>query len=180
MESSPKSRKIGLAIFSVFIIWHAVGITIVGPFSESNFRNGLMSLYKDYLGILHLDTSWPFYAPNPGRGSVLRYETTSASGEKKYFHLTQARGKYEHAYFRYSNFYNYLFSHPKYAEKRGYDKSVARFLCARHKGKNVISIRFILLRQQEFTYEDYKKGKRPLDKEFLKRTFYGPFSCTGT
>jgi hypothetical protein len=137
-----------------------------------------MTVYQNYLAVFHLDSSWPFYAPNPFLGSILNYETVSASGETKTYPLTHGRGKFNHAYFRYTNFYAYLFSDVQYTKKRGYDKSVARYLCNKHKGSDITSINFILLNQTTFTYEDYQKGKRPLDKEFLKKTVFGPYSCS--
>lgn len=177
MERSKLTRNVALSLLSVFIIWHSIGIGIVGPFSQSYLRDGLMSVYKDYLGFFHLDRSWPFYAPNPFRGSILSYETISSSGKTDTHPLTQARDKFDHAYFRYTNFYAYLFSNPKYSKKRGYDKSVARYLCNRHQGDNVTAINFILLNQTAFSSEDYRSGKRPLDEEFLSKSVYGPYSC---
>ena len=177
MEWSQRTRSTGFLILSVFIIWHAIGITIIGPFSKSYMRDGLMNVYQDYLAVFHLDKSWPFYAPNPFLGSILSYETVSAIGENQVHPLTQSRERYDHSYFRYTNFYAYLFSDVEYSKQRGYDKSVVRYLCNQHKGTDITSINFILLNQTTFTYEDYQKGKRPLDEEFLEKTIYGPYSC---
>ncbi len=179
MNWSQRTRSIGLIILSVFIIWHVVGITIIGPFSKSYLRDNLMQVYQNYLSFFHLDRSWPFYAPNPAMGSILRYETVNTSGETKTYPLTQSRKKSDHSYFRYTNFYAYLFSDPEYAKKRGYDQSVARYLCSQHVDSNVSSINFILLNQTTFTYEDYRAGKRPLDEEFLETKTFGPYSCDG-
>lgn len=178
MEWPQRARSAGFFILSVFIIWHAIGITIIGPFSKSYLRDNLMNVYQDYLAIFHLDRSWPFYAPNPFLGSILSYETVSVSGETNAYPLTQARDKFDHAYFRYTNFYAYLFSDPEYTKKRGYDSSVARFLCNQHLARDVIAINFILREQKMFTYEDYRAGKRPLDEEFLETKAFGPYSCT--
>ena len=177
MEWSQRMRSVGLIILSVFIIWHAVAIVIVGPFGRSSLRDGLMNVYQDYLTVFHLDRSWPFYAPNPFLGSILNYETLSASGETHAYPLTQAREKFDHSYFRYTNFYAYLFGDVEYSKQRGYDKSVARYLCSQHKGSDIISINFILLNQTTFTNEDYRNGKRPLDEEFLEKAVFGPYSC---
>jgi hypothetical protein len=177
MEWSQRSRSFGLFILSVFIIWHAAGIAIVGPFGKSYLRDNLMHAYRDYLAVFHLDRSWPFYAPNPFLGSILNYETVSTPGETKIYPLTQARKQYDHAYFRYTNFYAYLFSDPDYSKKRGYDKSVASYLCKQHAGSDITAINFILLNQKAFSYEDYRKGKRPLDEAFLERKVFGPYPC---
>ena len=180
MEWSKRARSAGFIILSVFIIWHAIGITIIGPFSKSYLRNGLMNVYQDYLAIFHLDRSWPFYAPNPFLGSILSYETVSATGEIKTYPLTQSRQKFDHSYFRYTNFYAYLFSDAEYSKQRGYDKSVARYLCNQHLEGDITSINFVLLNQTTFTYKDYQKGKRPLDEEYLEKTVFGPYSCART
>ena len=176
MERPQRVRSIGFILLSIFLVWHAIGITIVGPFSQSYLRDGLMKVYQGYLGVFHLDRSWPFYAPNPFLGSILKYQTVSQSGETKNYPLTQAREKYEHAYFRYTNFYAYLFSDPDYSKKRGYDKSVARYLCAQHL-EDIVQIKFILLKQKMFTRNDYLAGKQPLDSEFLEEKIFGPYDC---
>jgi len=170
-------RAAGYVLMSLFIIWHVVGIAIVGPFDRSYMRDGLMKIYRPYLAFFHLNQSWPFYAPNPFPGSILNYQTTDASGVTRVYPLTQGREKFDHAYFRYTNFYAYLFSDPKYTQKKGYDKSVARFLCNRHFKENIVSIEFVLLSQKPFSREDYLSGKRPLDPEFLKETRFGPYPC---
>ena len=177
MEWSKRARSVGFFLLSVFIIWHAIGIAMLGPFGKSYLRDGLMNIYQNYLTVFHLDRSWPFYAPNPFLGSILSYETLSTSGETKSYPLTQSREKFDHSYFRYTNFYAYLFGHVEYSKYRGYDKSVARYLCSQHKGSDITSINFILLNQMTFTYEDYRNGKRPLDEEFLEKTIFGPYSC---
>ncbi|MCI0507731.1 MAG: hypothetical protein L0Z73_16695 [Gammaproteobacteria bacterium] len=177
MDWSQRTRSLGLIILSVFIVWHAIGIAVVGPFGKSYLRDSLMRLYHNYLAVFHLDRSWPFYAPNPFLGSILNYETVSASGETKIYPLTHAREKFDHAYFRYTNFYAYLFNDPDYSKRRGYDKSVAHYLCKQHAGRNITAINFILFSQRPFSYEDYQKGKRPLDEEFLERKAFGPYHC---
>jgi len=177
MERTKKLHAVGLGLFSIFLIWHAVGISIVGPAGDSYLRKSLMSIYQPYLTLLHLDGSWPFYAPNPFMGSVLRYETINSSEESQIYPLTNIREKYEHAYFRYTNFYAYLFSDPNYTKERGYDKSVAQHLCTQHEKSNIKLINFILLKQKRFTYQDYRQGKRPLDAEFMDKTVFGPYPC---
>jgi len=177
MEWSRRARATGLFILSLFIIWHMVGIAIVGPFDRSFMRDGLMKVYQPYLATFHLNQSWPFYAPNPFPGSILNYQTISSAGEAETYPLTQARAKFNHAYFRYTNFYAYLFSDPEYTRKKGYDKSVANYLCSKHQNQDVVSVKFILLNQKMFTRDDYLAGKRPLDKEFLRESVFGPYSC---
>ena len=177
MDQSRRIRSVSFSLLSAFLLWHAVGVSIVGPSADSYLRQSLMSFYQDYLAVFHLDRSWPFYAPDPFRGSILRYQTVNAVGETHTYPLTEARQKFNHAYFRYTNFYAYLFSNPQYSKKRGYDRSVARYLCEQHAGSDVRAINFVLLNQKRFTYQDYQQGKRPLDEEFLRKTMFGPYRC---
>lgn len=177
MEWLKLTRTASFILLSFFVVWHAIGISIVGPFNKSHLRDNLMTVYHDYLAVFHLDNSWPFYAPNPFLGSILSYETINASQQTKTYPLTQARHRFEHAYFRYTNFYAYLFSNPEYTKQRGYDKSVARYLCSQHKTGDVMAINFILLNQTTFTDEDYRNGMKPLDEQFLQKTVYGPYPC---
>lgn len=174
---SHATRNLGFALFSAFILWHIVAITVVGPSSKSYMRDNLMVIFGPYLKVLNLDRSWPFYAPNPFFGSVLSYEISDDSGHRSSYPLTQARTKIEHGYFRYTNFYAYLFSDAAYSHERGYDRSVARYLCKKHALGQGSSIYFMLRNQQKFTFEDYRRGKRPMDDEFLKTTNHGPYPC---
>ncbi len=177
MECSKRGKTTGYAVMSVFIVWHVVGIGIVGPSRESYIHDRLMNYFEHYLSLFHLNRSWPFYAPDPYPGSVLSYETVDSSGERKTYPLTQARPKFDHAYFRYTNFYAYLFSDPQYTKDRGYDISLAHYLCSRHSGSYVASINFVLLNQKPFTHKDYRQGKHPLEEEFLQKSVFGPYPC---
>ena len=171
-------RKAGFAVMSAFIVWHAVGVSLVGPLPDSELRKNLMEVYGYYLAFFHLDSTWMFYAPNPSFGSILRYETLNSRGEKSVFPLSESHGKFDHAYSRYTNFYGYLFAYPKYARNHGYHKSVARYLCGQHqKSEEIVQIRFFIFRQQRFTKDDYLKGKHPLDNEFLKKGVSRAYKC---
>ncbi|MDH5326173.1 MAG: hypothetical protein OEZ68_16270 [Gammaproteobacteria bacterium] len=176
MDKRLVPQRIGSLILSLFIVWHAVGITVVGPLNKGSARDKLITAYGPYLNLLHLNDEWPFYAPNPFLGSIMSYKAVDRSGQTKTYPLTQAHHKLDHAYFRYTNFYVYLFSAPNYAQQRGYDKSVARFLCAQHQG-SVREISFVLQKQKRFTPRDYKAGYRPTDPPFLDTHIFGPFPC---
>ena len=178
MEWSRRTHRFGLTILSIFILWHAIAITIVGPFGNSHLRRNLMQVYQDYLAIFHLDRAWAFYSPNPVPGSMLSYQTTAATGEQQTYPLSHARGKFAHAYFRYTNFYAYLFSDPTYSQQRGYDKSVANFLCRQHPASNIKEIHILLLSQKLVSFEDYREGKRPLDEAYLTKAVLGPYPCS--
>ena len=177
MAWSQRARSAGFILLSIFIVWHAIGIAIVGPFGKSYLRDNLMGVYQYYLPVFHLDRNWPFYAPEPFIGSILEYETVSTNGEKHTYPLSHAREKFDHAYFRYTNFYAYLFSDPKYTKQRGFDISVANYLCRQHRGTEVTAINFILHSQKIFSFKDYQQGKRPLDEEFVTQKVFGPYSC---
>lgn len=175
--AAPRLRRLGYALFSLFILWHVAAITIVGPFSKSYLRDGLMQVFGGYLSFFKLDRSWPFYAPNPAYGRIMRYETIDGDGKRALYPLTQARDKFDHAYFRYTNFYFYLFNNPQYSKARGYDVSVARYLCGQHANDKTVAINFIVLNQKRLTYLDYQQGKRPQDPDFLTQKEFGPYPC---
>jgi len=177
MGQSKIIRNMGLVLFSLFLLWHAIGIAIVGPAHDSVMRNSMMRIYSHYLALFHLNQPWLFYAPNPYWGSILQYETINAAGEKQTYTLTNNRNKYDHTYFRYTNFYAYLFADPQYTKQKGYDKSVSRYLCAQHKNSDIKKINFILQKQKKFTYSDFRSGKRPLDKRFLAKIVFGSYHC---
>jgi len=161
---------------SIFVIWHFVAIVIIGPFSSSYLHNNLVKIYRPYLTLTHLERSWSFYAPPP-MGSILRYKTISKNAVEKNYPLTPTDKKFSHSYFRYTNFYYYLFYNPRYIAKRGYDRSVTRFLCDKHKSEGIIEIVYVLLKQKSFSYKDFLNGKKATDKEFLAKTLFGPYKC---
>lgn len=178
MLKGERARKTGLVLLSVFIVWHAIGTSLVGPLPQGQLKESLMKVYGSYLTFFHLNNSWWFYAPNPFLGSILRYETVNSRGEKSVHPLSESRDKFDHAYSRYINFYGYLLMYPKYSGERGYTESVARYLCGQHAAsEKIVSIRFLLFRQQRFTPDDYLQGKRPFDEEFLKKTVSRHYPC---
>lgn len=152
-------------------------MSVVGPLYHSNPESLLSKIYYNYLSVLRLNRAWPFYAPNPQLGIIMRYETVDAHGKSQVHPLTEAYGRYQHAYARYSNVFVYLFEYPDYTRERGFDKSVARYICEQHKQEDVREINFIVLNQKIFTHEDYQNGKDPLDPEFVERKVFGPYSC---
>jgi len=180
MVRSERIRKVGLSLMSVFIVWHVIAICVVGPSHPHYLRSGLIGIYQDYLAVFKLNGPWSFYAPNPPFGSIMRYETVSTSGEIRTYPLTEAYHKFDHAYVRNINFYLYFFSDSVYTKQQGYDKSVARYLCAQHEGSDVSEIIFRRYRQKRFTFGDYQKGRYPLDDEFLKHSVHGPYPCART
>jgi hypothetical protein len=177
---SRQARAAGFTLLSAFIVWHAIGIAVVGPFSNSYLRENLLTVYQYYLPVFHLNRNWPFYAPDPFLGSILSYETVDTNGEKLRYPLTHAREKFDHAYFRYTNLYAYLFSDAGYSSRRGYDKAVASYLCRQHAPQQIKSVMFVLQIQKSFNYEDYRNGKRPLDAEFIAERTFGPFPCASS
>lgn len=179
MTRRERLRKITLGLMSVFIVWHMMAMMVVGPFHESKLRSSLYDIFKEYLWLVKLDGPWSFYAPNVAYGTIFRYETVSASGERKTHPLTEAKKKFEHGYVRNINFYLYFFFNPEYTRKQGYDKSVARHLCNKHAGEDVDQIIFRRYVQKRFTPQDYLMGKNPLDDEFLKFKVFGPYPCAG-
>lgn len=179
MQRSELKQKIVLTLFSVFIVWHAIGIGVVAPSHGSHFRESMMKIYGNYLSTFRIHPTWHFYSPNPGRGVLISYETISDSGGRQRYPLSQARHKFNHAYFRYTNFYVYLFSDEDYSARQGYDQSVANYLCRQHEGENVSQIEFVYYSQKVFSPQNYRDGKRALDDEFLSRdATYGPFNCS--
>ena len=178
MVHSERMRKAGLALMSVFIVWHLCAMLVVGPSHKSKLRSALYGHYKEYLWLLSLDGPWAFYAPNVPYGVIFRYQTVSSTGEIKTWPLTEAKKKYEHGYVRNINFYLYFLFNPEYARKQGYDKSVARYLCGKHAEEDVKEIVFRRNQQKRFTPEDFLAGKDPYAPPFLKQLTYGPYPCS--
>jgi len=178
MLRSKRNRSVGLSLMSVFIIWHLIAMLVVGPSHQSNLRSSLIGIYEEYLWFLKLDGPWSFYAPNVPYGILFRYETVSSTGEVKTYPLTEAKNKLDHGYVRNINFYLYFFFNSVDTKQRGYDKSVARYLCDKHAGTDVKEIVFRRYLQKRFTPKDYLQGKDPYSRAFLRHTVHGPYPCS--
>ena len=167
-------------IFSLFIVWHVIAIAVVGPMWGDSPEVLKQSHFRHYLAFFHLDRAWPFYAPNPQLGTLVRYQTVDSTGTVKTYPLTEAYNRYQHAFSRNGNIYTYLFQYPEYTSDRGFDRSIARYLCSRHAGEQIQSIKFIQLVQKPLSHQDYLKGARPLDPEYVNSSIFGPYPCSTT
>jgi hypothetical protein len=127
-----------------------------------------------YLTIFRLDNRWSFFAPNVGRQVVFRYIVEDAQGNEHTFEPLNEPS----------------WSFPKYAMWRQfkylYDSVVADpetfvpvvgVLCRQHASLKPVAISFVSVAELDFWPEDYLKGRRPLDPEFVKATRLTNTSC---
>jgi hypothetical protein len=176
MTTARPLHSAGIVALSVFIVWHAVGIAFVGPSGDSQLRRQLLEVWRPYLDFLQLNRRWAFFAPDVAYGSFFEYEVLRSSGTRERYPLSHALHRFHPAYFRHTSFYYYLFDGWERARARGYDRSVARYLCRLH-GTEAVSIHFVRHYQRRFTAADYRLGKRPLDPAFVDDYVDGPYAC---
>lgn len=178
MPSMPQNlatikRRIGYLVASVFVIWHTTAIVFVGPWPfENKFWRVLAPYFSTYIYSLQLGADWKFYAPDVALGSVLRYVVTSAENGRRYqFNLTEALRRSGPSYYRYTTTYLYVIDYP------AFKTDFLKYLCKKHLDLSPATVDLDIFLQRRLGPEDYLRGDRPLDANYLRGRDVATFSC---
>lgn len=129
-------------------------------------------IFQPYLALLHLDSGWGFFAPDPHPGVRMLYVLTDDQGRKHEVDFTSSLERSATGFQRYTMMQDYL-----WIEAQPYTTHAARYLCRRHADLRPRQIAFRFHRVQPLTPEAYLQGHRPLDPEFLVIEDHEPVPC---
>lgn len=164
-------RRLGFVAGSLFLAWHALAI-VVGPAPASHAAGAAYPAFAPYLRVLDLDHGWSFFAPNPGRGRLLRYAVIDGAGARHDRRLTEALTPLDPAYLRWTTLYAYLD-----VDLPHHLRAAADHLCRRHRDLDPRAIVFVHRDQLTLTPESYRAGHRPLDEDYVTTTELAPLEC---
>jgi hypothetical protein len=169
------SQKILFVLTSMFLIWHTLAL-VIGPSPQSHLRDNLFGYFQPYLSLFRLNNAWAFYAPEPELGSVVNYKVIGEDGDAQEFDVYNDQlDRWSASYFRFNAFFNNIYWQSEVY--RRYRNSYIQYLCRRHAALNPESIVLVRINQTRLTHEDYLKGARPLDPEFIEVHTSQPVRC---
>lgn len=168
------ARQVTLRIVaSLFITWQALAI-IIGPAPGSYLMSKVYPIFKPYLVALHLNNEWGFFAPDPAKGTLLRYIVTDSQDNKHIFKLTENLKRSDHGFLRYTSLYLTVGRN-----NESFVASAKEYLCKKHKSIEAKSIQFFMGHQQSITPEEFIEGHRPLDDAYMDVEYLSVLDCEG-
>lgn len=155
---------------SLFILWH-VAAMVIGPGPGSYVMGKVYPLWRPYLRFLHLENYWAFFAPEPSAGKWVRYVIEDDQGQLHFFKLAEELDPKDPLFFRHSSLITDI-SDPPSPGTLG----LADYLGEQHKKLSPSRIQFVVGWQQRLSREQFMKGQRPFDPDFIEFEYFTPLS----
>lgn len=143
---------------------------LLGPAPGSYLKSLIDPYTLPYLRFMNLDNRWAFFAPDPGRGRLLRVRYVWDDGSVHVAELTRALYRWHPAYLRYTSLLSDL-----HEESPGYVESAAHYLCRQY--PQARQVQFLIELQLAPSAEQVASGLIPLDPQFLESVELDPVSC---
>jgi hypothetical protein len=177
-------KRLSYAAMSLFVAWHTLAM-MVAPMPDSSAAvRWLRSFLNPYLYAFRLDNRWSFFAPNVGKQLLFRYVVEDGTGNEHVFEPLSERSwsvpkgaGNEHPYGPVNQGSRSIAKYVMWREtKYLYDgvmddpesrTAVVAQLCQRHASLKPVAVSFLMIEEREFWPEDYLKGHRPLDPDFV-------------
>lgn len=159
-STSWRGRLISL-VASLFLAWHVVAV-VIAPLQESNaLVDPLRAIYRPYLNLVGLDTTWDFFSPI-GKGHQFRYVVEDNDGN-------------EHTFIPIKDFFWYFPGHRwferVYQTIMTYPDTYAEFFgdlyCREHASMQPVAVRLLEIQEKDFRPADHLRGDHPLDPDFV-------------
>jgi hypothetical protein len=158
-------RRLTYLAMSLLVAWHTLAVVLAPAPENSETVQVFRAVLQPYLSLLRLDNSWSFFAPSVGKHSQFRYIVEDAAGTEHTFVPTEEPSSSLPSYVLWREF-KYLYEGiMEDAENHG--DAIGAFLCRRHASLKPLSVTLVEIQEQDFWREDYLRGKRPLDPEFV-------------
>jgi len=156
---------------SIFIVWHAFAI-IIGPAPGSYVMSKVYPIFKPYLVALHLNNEWGFFAPDPAKGTLLRYSVTDSNGVEHVFKLTENLRRRDHTFLRYTSLYLTVGRN-----NEAFVLSAKDYLCRQHADLNPQQLQFFMGHQLSITPDEIIEGHRALDDQHMQIEYLNAINC---
>lgn len=159
-------------LLSVFAAWH-LGACIVAPMPACYLKRLVYPVYEPYLALLHIDSGWGFFAPDPGRGLDMSFLVTDSIGTEHRFEFSKRLDRSSPIYLRYTSMQDNLFM-----QKKPYIADAAAHVCRQYASLDPRSVQFEFGVTTIVLPDDYLAGARPLDESTLEITRSDTFPCS--
>ena len=160
------------ATMSLLVVWHTLAMVIAAS-PDSLLTRSARPLFHPYLTLFRLDNHWGFFAPNVESGVQFRYIVEDAAGKQHTFIPADKLSRFDP---------NSIWVRDRYkdvmeAVQVHGDAAVAA-LCREHAALSPAAITLLEIEQKPFSREDRRKGKHPLDPEFITVHTLKTIRCT--
>jgi hypothetical protein len=172
--TSRSSRKPSGWVFiamSLFVAWHAFA-TLLAPAPASYLKAEILPLFQPYLRLLHLNSQWAFFSPDPSYGRTVRYTLIDADGAERPQSWVDAWPRGDAAYLRMTTLAAALT-----AENAALVESTARRLCRQHAADKPRAVRFELHQQLLVTPDAHLGGARPFHPQYVESSSLDSILC---
>lgn len=174
MKSMQWRKRLTYLAMSLVVGWHSFAIIVAPTPYGSTMVQMLRFLVQPYLSLFRLDNQWNFFVP-VGKHMQFRYVVEDAAGKRRVFIPVEEASESIPRYVMWREF-KYLYEGVMEApEIRG--EAIAALLCRRHASLNPVSISLLQVQELEFSPEDYLRGHRPLDPEFVTVNTLANIKC---
>jgi hypothetical protein len=167
-------KSLTYVVMSLVVGWHSVALLISPLPDNSGALRWVRSFMNPYLTVFRLDNKWSFFAPNVGRQSVFRYIVEDAEGKE---HTFEPLNEPTWSFPKYTMWrqFKYLFD-SMVSDPEAYVPVVA-LLCRQHASLKPAAVSFVVVEELDFWPDDYLKGHRPLQPDFVKTTRLTNTAC---
>jgi hypothetical protein len=159
------------ALASIFLIWHLLAI-FIGPAPGSYTMGKIYPKFVPYLNSFNLNNEWGFFAPDPHSGSLARYIVEDKQGKQFVFKLNEAEHRNDPAFLRRSSFYLTMIR-----KRQPYLTAGLEHLCQRHAEMKPAGVQLFVGHQIIVSHDDYLKGGRPLQDNFINLEYFEALKC---
>ena len=148
------------AAMSLLVTWHTL-VMVVAVSPDSMITRAARALVQPYLTLFNLDNDWKFFV-DVGLSYQFRYAVEDAAGRTHVFIPTDKLGRFDP---------NSIWLRDRYRDvmrsvHRYGDVTVAE-LCREHVALRPVAITLLAVEAKEFGPDDRRRGKNPLDPEFV-------------
>lgn len=167
-------KRLSYPVMSLIVAWHTLAMFVAPMPDNSTALRWFRSFMNPYLHLLKLDNQWSFFAPNVGKQFQFRYIVEDAAGVEHQFVPLNEPSWSLPKYVRWREFkylYDGVLDDP---ESR---VQVVPQLCKKHASLKPVAVSFVLVEELDFWPEDFRKGHRPLDPDFVRVSRLTNTSC---
>jgi hypothetical protein len=168
-----RERLIYLAM-SLIVGWHSLAIFVAPMPDSSRLVQTFRALLQPYLSLLRLDNKWHFFVPL-GKYTQFRYVVEDTAGKQHLFIPAEEAGGSVARYVMWREF-KYFHEGVMEAPAIRAERMVTQ-LCTKHAALNPVSVALLQAQELEFSPDDYLRGARPLDPEFVSVSTLAHIKC---
>jgi hypothetical protein len=175
LTKSPWRDRLTYGAMSLVVGWHSLAMIIAPMPDDSELVQTFRFILQPYLSLFRLDNKWNFFAPSVGRHLQFRYVVEdSKGGQHVFIPVLEPRESVAHyvMWRELKYFYEGVMEAP---DIRGY--AIVPLSCQRHASLNPVAITLQQVQEGAFSPDDYLRGHRPQDPEFMTVNTLSKIDC---